>query len=93
LAKDKLTETELIKAIEHRSYAAYLILYDRYAPLLFKIILAKLKDREMAADIMEATFLRICSNIPEYHLQSARFTLWAAGIAKQCALRTAGNLT
>jgi len=84
--KKEVAEAELIKAIAIRDKEAYGTLYDQYAPVLFKIILLNVKDRAMTEDILEETFLTICSYLTEYHLQPARFLLWMAGIARQCAL-------
>jgi DNA-directed RNA polymerase specialized sigma24 family protein len=84
-------ESELIREIENLSVQGFTLLYDRYATLLYKIIWITVKDHQLATQLLEETFLVICSDIHEFPLQNLRFTLWMAGIAKQTALRAIRN--
>ena len=81
------TETDLTQAIQNRSAAASAIFYDRYAPLLYKIILITVKDKGRAENLLEETVLIIWDNIKDFQGENLRFTLWMAGIAKRLALQ------
>ncbi|TSJ36618.1 hypothetical protein FO440_22590 [Mucilaginibacter corticis] len=82
-----LTEAQLIREIKKRSEKGFSVLYDLYAPLLYKIIWLSVKDKELADRLLEDTFLAIGYQINEFPFQHKGFKLWMAGIAKRMALQ------
>ena len=79
------TEKELLLLLKQKSEKAFSYLYDQYAPLVYGLILKKVRDEKLASDILSSTFINIleeCNN-PECVKQTL-FT-WILKLAKQTA--------
>lgn len=63
-------DRELIKSLKTNNEAAFNIIYDRYAPLLFIHATKMLQDREKAKDIIQDIFTILWSKRHELNIES-----------------------
>ena len=75
----------LISKIAHGDRSALAALYERYREAVFGFALSSLRDRELAEDAMQETFLQIWSAAPRYVVQGKNPRTWIFGIAKNVA--------
>ena len=72
----------LIQKIAQSDKTALATLYERYREAVFGFALSYLRDREMAEDAMQETFLQVWSAAPRYIIHGQRPMTWLLGIAK-----------
>ncbi|MEP6595088.1 MAG: hypothetical protein ABJA71_04035 [Ginsengibacter sp.] len=56
------TDEELIVMLKEKSVTSISILYDRYAPAIYGVILRKVENVELAETILQQTFIHIWNN-------------------------------
>ncbi|MEO2052780.1 MAG: sigma-70 family RNA polymerase sigma factor [Allomuricauda sp.] len=61
-------------------------LYDKYSGALFGVILRICRDRGMAEDLLQETFIKIWKNIDTYESSKGRFYTWAYRIARNTTI-------
>lgn len=77
-------DKELIEAFQAGDDFAFVSLYNRYKQPVFAYCLKMLLDRELAADVMQETFLRVYEN-KERLMKTGSFKAWLFTIARnQC---------
>ena len=59
-------EEDLVIQLRSNSRSAFEYLYDHYSGALFSVILKIVKDEELAADVLQDSFLKIWRNIASY---------------------------
>ncbi len=73
------TDEELMLEVKNGSMTAFEILYDRYHHRLFHFILRFLRERALAEDILQETFLRLLKGRKKYrkgsHFSTYLFTI------------------
>jgi RNA polymerase sigma-70 factor (ECF subfamily) len=73
------TDEELMLDVQNGNMAAFEILYDRYHQRLFHFILRFLRERALAEDILQETFLRLLKVRKKYrtgyHFSTYLFTI------------------
>jgi RNA polymerase sigma-70 factor (ECF subfamily) len=80
------TEERLVMALrEHRS-AGFSLLYDAYAPALYRVVLQLVKDPVWAQDLLQDTFVKIWLNNQCYDPGQGRLFTWIVTIARNVAL-------
>ena len=62
-----------------------LALYDRYARLLYSIILRAVNDRSVAEDITQEVFLRVWNRIATFDEEKGNFEGWLVTVARNRA--------
>ena len=72
----------LIQKIAQSDKTALATLYERYREAVFGFALSYLRDRELAEDVMQETFLQVWSAAPRYIIHGQRPMTWLLGIAK-----------
>ena len=75
----------LILRIAKGDQSALAVLYERFREAVFGFALSSLRDRELAEDAMQETFLQIWSAAPRYVVQGKNPRTWIFGIAKNVA--------
>ena len=58
----KIDEIQCIKELRNGSYQAFTQIYEAYADRLYSFVLKQLKNRSLAQDIVQDTFLRLWDN-------------------------------
>lgn len=78
----KLTDNELIARYQNGDELSLKALIQRYEKRLFSYIMISVKNRELAEDIFQDTFIKIINTIRSgnYH-EEGKFFQWAARIA------------
>jgi len=76
---------ELVKRIKLRDDHAFDILYEDTKYSVFSIIFAIVKDRYVAEDLMQDTYMKMLQAIHQYN-GKAKFKTWLLTIAKNLAI-------
>ncbi|MHA4894624.1 RNA polymerase sigma factor [Pedobacter sp. PWIIR3] len=80
------TEMELVSAMRTGDRRSQNKLYSMYSGTLLGIISKMIKDRDVAEDILQETFIKIWKNIDSYDEDKGRLFTWMARLAKNCAI-------
>lgn len=75
----------LIQKIAQSDKTALATLYERYREAVFGFALSFLRDRDLAEDAMQETFLQVWSAAPRYVVHGQRPMTWLLGITKNVA--------
>lgn len=75
----EINEIQSIKELRNGSYQAFTRIYEAYADRLYSFVLKQLKNRSLAQDIVQDTFLRLWDNREQLNsfgnLQAFIFTI------------------
>lgn len=80
--KIKLTEEELIIAIQERSRIGAEALYDMYSKNLYNIIFRIIQHQEIAEDTLQQVMMKIWNSFHLYHTQKGKLFTWMVTIAR-----------
>jgi RNA polymerase sigma factor (sigma-70 family) len=80
--KTKLSEQDLITAIQNRNRIGAEALYDMYSSTLFKVIYSIVKHQEVAEDTLQQAMIKIWNSFDQYHQQKGRLYTWMVTIAR-----------
>lgn len=61
-------DIKLVNALKNRDQEAFSHLYDKYAPMLYGIIVKSVKDEQIAVEILKDSFLKFwneCNNVEQ----------------------------
>lgn len=75
-------DEQLIKKVKNGDAAAFGILYEQYAELIFRYIYSHLENRLDAEDLTEEIFLRVWRALPKYDERGLPFTAFLFRIAR-----------
>ncbi len=78
-------EKEIIERALAGNQAAYRELMDRHKTAIFHIILKIVRDREVAADLVQETFMKAFTSLGTYRSEY-RFSTWLYRIGANCAI-------
>lgn len=76
----------LIERIKDGDKNALYALYDKYAAALFGVIVRMCKEKEVAEDLLQESFIKIWEKIHSYDPAKGRFYTWSYRIAKNTTL-------
>jgi RNA polymerase sigma-70 factor (ECF subfamily) len=79
--KDEPDDLALIAAIAQGDNGAIELLYDRYAPVVYRLALRMLKNPEMAEDLVQEVFWRVWRRASSFERERGRVAQWLFGIA------------
>lgn len=77
---------ELVGAAQGGDTAAFGLLYDRYVDMVFRYVLFRVGDRELAEDVTSETFLRALRRITSVSYQGRDVGAWFVTIARNLVL-------
>jgi RNA polymerase sigma-70 factor, ECF subfamily len=77
---------ELVRAAQAGDTAAFGELYDRYADVVFRYVLFRVGDRNLAEDVTSETFLRAFRRITSISYQGKDVGAWFVTIARNIVL-------
>ncbi len=83
---------DLMHRIGRRDHAAFRELYDRVAPHLFAIALRILRQRELAEDVVQESFVSIWERAPDYDPERGSAMSWLVTIVRHRAIDTIRRL-
>ncbi len=77
---------KLVSLLKAKDQKGFELLYERYAPTLYGVILKIVTKEENANDILQEVFLKIWRNIDSYSVQKANLYTWMLTIARNSAI-------
>jgi RNA polymerase sigma-70 factor (ECF subfamily) len=77
---------ELVHAAQEGDRAAFAMLYDKYVDVVFRYVLFRVGDRELAEDVTSETFLRALRRISSVTYQGRDVGAWFVTIARNLVL-------
>jgi RNA polymerase sigma-70 factor, ECF subfamily len=77
---------DLVHAAQDGDKAAFAALYDRYVDVVFRYVLFRVGDRELAEDVTSETFLRALRRITSISYQGRDVGAWFVTIARNLVL-------
>lgn len=76
----------LIGRLQSGDKNALYTLYDRYAAALFGVIVRMCRDKDLAEDLLQESFIKIWEKISSYDAAKGRFYTWAYRIVRNTTL-------
>lgn len=80
------SEELLVAGLRARDEKAIGLLYDRYAPALYGVVLKIVKREELAEDVLQEGFVKIWSSIDQYDASKGRLFTWILNICRNQAI-------
>lgn len=77
---------ELVHAAQEGDRSAFALLYDKYVDVVFRYVLFRVGDRELAEDVTSETFLRALRRITSVTYQGRDVGAWFVTIARNLVL-------
>ena len=65
---------------------AFSLLYDNYSAALYGVILKIVRTEEIAADVMQDSFVKIWKNIENYNRIKGTLFTWMLNVARNTAI-------
>ena len=84
--EDQITENELITLLSRKEPAAINYLYDKYSAALYGIILRIVGIEEIAEELLQDAFVKICLHISSYDSRKGKLFTWMLNIARNLAI-------
>jgi len=84
--KIKIPEEDLIALLKQNDEKGFTILYDNYSSALYGVILKIVRSEEIAADVMQESFVKIWKNISLYEKSKGALFTWILNIARNSAI-------
>ncbi|WP_312871927.1 sigma-70 family RNA polymerase sigma factor [Amycolatopsis acididurans] len=85
-AESEAEAWDLVHAAQEGDTNAFGVLYDRYVDVVYRYVLFRLSDRELAEDITSETFLRALRRITSVSYQGRDVGAWFITIARNIVL-------
>ncbi len=79
-------EGNLAERLQRRDPQAFAELYDRYGRLVYSIILAIVRDRGIAEDLVQETFLRVWNRVHAFDVTRGSIGPWLIAVARHRAI-------
>ena len=80
------TDAELVRQMKAGNEAAFATFYDRFAPGLFSMIYAILRDQKESEDVLQEAFLQMWKRVATYNAQRSSLFTWAVMISRHKAI-------
>ncbi|MFD2161747.1 RNA polymerase sigma factor [Paradesertivirga mongoliensis] len=84
--KISLSEGELIQAIRQRQRIGSEALYDMYSASLFGVIVRIVQNEELAADLLQESFVKIWNSFDSYDEKKGRIFTWMVNVARNLSV-------
>jgi RNA polymerase sigma-70 factor (ECF subfamily) len=81
-----IDEAKVMSLLRDGNPQAIEMLYDRFAAVLYGIILRTVKDEAWAPELLKQTFIYIWKNHSEFDESRQNLTQWTIGIARKIAI-------
>lgn len=79
---DQNEEKRLIREAINGDYQAFGLIWDKLTPKLFGYLINITRDRMLAEDILQTTWLKAVDNLSKFEPRGAGFSAWLFAIAK-----------
>ncbi|MFT4030887.1 MAG: sigma-70 family RNA polymerase sigma factor [Siphonobacter sp.] len=81
-----VAENDLVALLREKDQRGFTVLYDNYSAALYGIILKIVKSEEVAADVLQETFVKIWRNIESYERSKGSLFTWILNVARNTAI-------
>lgn len=82
----KIKTEKIISLIESRDQKGISALYDQYSGALLGVIIRIVKNKELAEEILQKTFLKVWEKISSYDSNKSNLFTWIVSIARNTAI-------
>jgi len=82
----KISEQEIVEMLHQNDRKVISIIYDKYAPALYGVVLRIVRSEEIAEDVMQDSFLKIWKNGQKYNSSKGTLFTWLLNIARNTAI-------
>lgn len=82
----RLSEADLVRHLINRERVGHIALYNMYAASLYGVILRIVNHREIAEELLQDTFVKICEHCNLYDPSKGRFFTWIMSIARNLSI-------
>lgn len=90
ISKD-ITDFELIILLQKTDMDAYEFVYDRYAPMLYGLILKSIKEQWLAEVILKKSFVEIWKSLANVKPATCKLFIWMHNITRNIAMEELGK--
>lgn len=84
--KTVISEDSLVALLRNKDQRGFSILYDNYSTALFGVIHKIVHSDEIAADVMQDSFVKIWKNIDGYNQAKGTLFTWILNVARNTAI-------
>ena len=84
--KTIIEEEDLVLLLQSKDERGFSILYDNYSSALYGVILKIVRTEEIAADVMQDSFVKIWKNIEGYNRTKGTLFTWMLNVARNTAI-------
>ena len=82
----KISEHQIVEMLHQNDRKVISIIYDKYAPALYGVVLRIVRSEEIAKDVMQDSFLKIWKNGQQYNSSKGTLFTWLLNIARNTAI-------
>jgi len=82
----KITEHQIVDMLHQNDRKVIAIIYDKYAPALYGVVLRIVRSEQIAEDVMQDAFLKIWKNGKQYNRSKGTLFTWLLNIARNTAI-------
>jgi len=82
----KISEHQIVEMLHQNNRKVISIIYDKYAPALYGVVLRIVRSEEIAEDVMQDSFLKIWKNGKQYNSSKGTLFTWLLNIARNTAI-------
>lgn len=75
-----------MQRLQQQDEAAMAILYDKYAPALYGVIMRIVKTEEIAEDVVQEAFVKIWYSFHQYEASKGKLFTWLINVARNSAI-------
>ncbi|MDP9378738.1 MAG: sigma-70 family RNA polymerase sigma factor [Chloroflexota bacterium] len=79
-------DEELLAQVGRGDENGLSVLYDRYARVVYSLILRVVQNRQVSEELTQEVFLRVWQQASTFHRDKGRFASWLFGIAHHIAI-------
>lgn len=81
-----ISEENLVSLLQSKDQRGFSVLYDNYSSALYGVILKIVHSEEIAADVMQDSFVKIWRNVENYNRSKGTLFTWILNIARNTAI-------
>jgi RNA polymerase sigma-70 factor (ECF subfamily) len=79
-------DEELLARVGRGDESGLSVLYDRYARVVYSLVLRMVRNQQVAEELTQEVFLRVWQQAGTFHRERGRFASWIFGIAHHLAI-------
>lgn len=84
--KTIIAEEALVSLLQSKDERGFSILYDNYSSALYGVVLKIVHSEEIAADVIQDSFVKIWKNIEAYNRTKGTLFTWILNVARNTAI-------